>query len=89
MLSSALTYLLPRFVYNLHNNFSTLLLIMSSLFGSGDYDDGGALPKGGDPELQDFLMREKQRAQFNAQVSLNQYQKRSMPEFGCLDSRAE
>lgn len=41
---------------------------MSALFGSSDFDDGGAMPKGGDPELQDFLMREKQRAQFNAQV---------------------
>lgn len=28
----------------------------------------GGLPKEGDSELQDFLMMEKQKAQFNAQV---------------------
>lgn len=33
-----------------------------------DFGDTSTFSKGGDTELQDFLMAEKQKAQFNAQV---------------------
>lgn len=48
---------------------------MSSLFGSSDNAEttfgSSTLPKGGDGELQEFLMMEKQKAQLNAQVGAN------------------
>lgn len=34
-------------------------------------DYGSTPPSGGDSELQDFLMAEKQKAQVNAQVSIS------------------
>ncbi|XP_046747992.1 mitochondrial import inner membrane translocase subunit Tim8 [Diprion similis] len=41
---------------------------MADLFSSSSALDDSAKPKSGEAELQEFLMVEKQKAQFNAQI---------------------